>query len=340
MSNHKKITNLESLLEHQLISKDQIVPLKAVTEQLSVSITPQMLELIEEGHAYPIFKQFVPDVQELKITPQELEDPIGDKAFSPIKGIVHRYPDRCLLKPVHVCAVYCRFCFRRDVIGSKTKGLSKSDLAKAYAYIAEHPDIWEVILTGGDPLILKPKGIQNIIASLDAIPHIEVLRIHTRIPIVDSQRITDEMLNALKSKKTLYIALHANHPSEFTEEAIKACHRLSEAGIPLLSQTVLLKGINDNVETLGQLMRTFVKNKIKPYYLHHGDLVKGTSHFRTSLHEGQALMKALRGRYSGLCQPTYVLDIPGGYGKVPVGHSYFVNNTIEDHEGQYHEYPQ
>lgn len=339
MKNNKKITTLEALSEQGLISADQIKTLESVAQQFSISITPHMLELIQqEDETHPISKQFLPDIQELTIAPEELDDPIGDKAFSPVNGIVHRYADRCLLKPLHACAVNCRFCFRREMIG-KMPGLSKTDLEKAYAYIAEHPNIWEVILTGGDPLILKPKALSSIISALNIIPHVEVIRIHTRIPVVDPERITLEMVKALKSKKALYVALHANHPSEFTETAIEACSRLIDAGIPMLSQTVLLKGINDSPDTLGKLMRTFVKNRIKPYYLHHGDLVRGTSHFRTTLQEGQALMKALRGHYSGLCQPTYVLDIPGGYGKVPVGHSYWVNNTIEDYDGQYHKYP-
>lgn len=337
---NKKITTVHGLSEQQLIRPEEIEALESVAQAFSVSITPQILELIEqEGPSHPISKQFLPDTQELMITAAELADPIGDKAFSPVKGIVHRYPDRCLLKPVNVCPIYCRFCFRRDTLGSKSDAMSATDLAEAYAYIAAHPNIWEVILTGGDPLILKPHVLLKIIAELNDIPHVEVIRIHTRVPVVDSVRITDEMVKALGSKKALYVVLHANHPDELSDTAIEACNRLINAGIPMLSQTVLLKGINDNVDTLGKLMRTFVKNRIKPYYLHHGDLVRGTSHFRTTLQEGQGLMKALRGRYSGLCQPTYVLDIPGGYGKVPIGHAYCVENKIEDYEGQYHQYP-
>jgi lysine 2,3-aminomutase len=339
MGNNKKIT-LKDLYHAGLISVEQLKTLEPVNKQFALSITPQMWELIlKEGPEHPIAKQFIPNIQELTISPEELPDPIGDEAFSPVKGIVRRYPDRCLLKPVLVCPVYCRFCFRREKLGANAKSLTPAELKKAYQYIAQDPELWEVIITGGDPLILKPNKLQEIISALSAIPHVEVIRIHTRIPVVDSNRITEEMLQALKTEKALYIALHADHPSEFTELAIAACKRIINAGIPMISQTVLLKGINDNIETLSTLMRTFVKNKIKPYYLHHGDLVRGTSHFRTSLSEGQALMKAL-GRYSGLCKPTYVLEIPGGYGKVPVGHSYCIANKIEDYEGQYHEYPQ
>lgn len=338
MDNKKKIT-LNDLYHAGLISKEQLKALAPVNKQFALSVTPQMWELIlKEGLDHPIAKQFIPNIQELNISPEELPDPIGDDAFSPVKGIVRRYPDRCLLKPVLVCAVYCRFCFRREKLGANGKSLTPAELKKAYQYIAQHPELWEVIITGGDPLILKPNKLQKIISALSAIPHVEVIRIHTRIPIVDSKRITEEMLKALKTEKALYIALHADHPSEFTEIAIAACKRIINAGIPMISQTVLLKGVNDNVKTLSTLMRTFVKNRIKPYYLHHGDLVRGTSHFRTTLSEGQALMKAL-GAYSGLCKPTYVLEIPGGYGKVPVGHSYCIANKIEDYEGKFHEYP-
>ncbi len=339
MENNKKIT-LNDLYHAGLISKEQQKVLETVNKEFAFSITPEMWELIlKEGPEHPIAKQFIPDIQELNISPEELPDPIGDDAFSPLKGIVRRYPDRCLLKPVLVCPVYCRFCFRREKLGVNGKSLTPTELKTAYQYIAEDPKLWEVIITGGDPLILKPTQLKKIIAELSKIPHVEVIRIHTRIPIVDSKRITEEMLAALTTEKALYIALHANHPDEFTESAISACKRIIHAGIPMISQTVLLKGVNDNIETLSTLMRTFVKNKIKPYYLHHGDLVRGTAHFRTSLSEGQALIKALRGRYSGLCQPTYVLDIPGGYGKVPVGHSYCIANKIEDYEGKFHEYP-
>lgn len=340
MKKNKKITTVQGLSEQGLIHTEEMQALEAVAQAFSVSITPQILELIkEEGPTRPISKQFLPDIQELVTTSEELHDPIGDEAFSPVKGIVHRNSDRCLLKPVNVCPIYCRFCFRRETLGSKDKAMSDTDLAKAYAYIEANPNIWEVILTGGDPLILKPHTLLKMITTLNAIPHVEVIRIHTRIPVVDSERITEEMVQALQSEKALYVVLHANHPDELTDTAIRACRRLINAGIPMLSQSVLLKGINDEVETLGKLMRAFVKNRIKPYYLHHGDLVHGTSHFRTTIQEGQQLMKALRRQYSGLCQPTYVLDIPGGYGKVPIGHPYCVENKIEDYEGKYHSYP-
>lgn len=203
------------------------------------------------------------------------------------------------------------------------QSLSPAALDAAMAYIAADRDIFEVILTGGDPFILSPRRIADITARLAAIPHVQVLRWHTRIPLVSPARITEDLIAALKADgKAVYVALHANHPREFTYQGRGAIARLVKAGIPLVSQTVLLKGVNDDIETMAELMRTFLANRVKPYYLHHADLAPGTSHFRTTIAEGQELMRALRGRLSGLAQPTYVLDIPGGVAKVPVGPSY------------------
>lgn len=327
------------------VSADQVPLLEKVADTFSMSITPEMQTLIGQDLEGPIAKQFIPSVKELVTLQVEQQDPIGDQSHSPLKGIVHRYPDRCLLMPVQVCPVYCRFCFRREKVSQLGGTLTSAELNQAYAYIQSHKEIWEVIFSGGDPLILKPKALQSIFTSLDPISHVEVLRIHTRIPVVDSKKINQEMMNALKNtSKTLYIILHVNHPKEFTEDAIEAIAKLADAGIPLLSQTVLLKDINDNIDTLSELMRLFVKHRIKPYYLHHGDLAKGTAHFRTSIKHGQALMHALRGRFSGLCQPTYVLDIPGGYGKVPIHDCYWTMSPqsdefiISDYKGKKHIY--
>ncbi len=340
----KNITTLNELLELNLINPADLPDLKKVADTFSISITDEVHQLIDKNNLNndPIAKQFIPTTQELTIAKEEISDPVGDNKHKTVKGIVHRYPDRCLLTPVHVCPIYCRFCFRREKVGNGEETLTPEELKEAIHYIKNHQEIWEVILTGGDPLILKPSMLKKILHELTQIPHVAVIRIHTRIPIVESRRINAEMLAALKTNKALYIAIHANHPKEFTENAINACNQLTAAGIPLLSQTVLLKGINDNIETLSTLMRTFVQHRIKPYYLHHGDLVKGTSHFRTDIAQGLQLMRELHGRFSGLCQPTYVIDIPGGYGKVPVGHAYLAEHQhgyiIEDYLGRKHAY--
>jgi lysine 2,3-aminomutase len=229
-----------------------------------------------------------------------------------------------LLKLVHVCAVYCRFCFRREMVGpGGENALSDAAYAAALNYIRAHREIWEVILTGGDPLMLSPRRLAQVMQDLARLDHVKIIRIHTRIPVADPSRISDELVSALKIEgATVWVALHANHARELTEGARGAIARLVDAGIPMVSQSVLLRGVNDNVDALEGLMRAFVECRVKPYYLHHGDLAPGTAHLRTTLGEGQALMTALRGRVSGLCQPVYVLDIPGGAGKSPVGPSY------------------
>jgi len=310
-----------------------------VAQRYAVAITPAMSELIETPDD-PIARQFVPDIAELTTTGDENADPIGDRAHSPVKGIVHRYPDRVLLKPTHTCAVYCRFCFRREMVGPGSESLDAAELAAALDYIRSRPEIWEVILTGGDPLVLSPRRLAKIVAALNDIPHLGVIRIHTRVPVADPQRISEELVSALKSDKAVYVVLHANHPRELTEAALAACRRIIDAGIPMLSQSVLLKGVNDDAATLETLFRSFVRHRIKPYYLHHADKAPGTSHFRTTIAEGQALMRELRGRVSGLCQPEYVLDIPGGHGKVPVGPAYLDGETVSDWRGIGHAYAQ
>jgi lysine 2,3-aminomutase len=342
---NKTIKTTDELLKSGLIGSEQKKSVEAVSRKYATSITHQMHTLINKSDPNdPIALQFVPHANELKTTPNELTDPIGDANYSPVKGIVHRYKDRCLLKPVHVCPVYCRFCFRREQVGPGSEAMSREDLEKAYEYIASQKDIWEVILTGGDPFIMKPKFLLKIINRLVDIENVEIIRIHTRIPVTDPERITQEMVDVLKVKKPVYVVLHSNHSNEFNDSSEIACARLVDSGIPMLSQSVLLKGVNDNIETLSALMRTFIRNRIKPYYLHHGDYAFGTSHFRTSISDGQRILRELRGDYSGICQPSYILDIPGGRGKVPIGPNYLrkKENTedymVEDPYGNFHEY--
>jgi len=259
---------------------------------------------------------------------------------------VRRYPDRALLMPTTRCASYCRFCFRRETVGRGEAGLlPKAELEAAFAYLASEKDIWEVILTGGDPLILSPRRLSAIMVRLAEIPHIRIVRVHTRTPAVAPERITPALIRALKSGgQTVYVALHANHPRELTPEVRGACARLIDAGLPMLSQTVLLRHVNDDPETLASLMRAFVEMRIRPYYLHHGDLAPGTAHLRTDLADSQALARGLRGRLSGLCQPTLILDIPGGHGKVPAAPAYVRAASdgafeVEDPQGCVHAYP-
>ena len=334
------LRTLPALARAGLIEAERLPALERVAAQYAVAITPAMAQLMDEPG---VARQFLPDVAELEILPGEDADPVGDNSHMPVDGIVHRYPDRVLLKVTHTCAVYCRFCFRREMVGptGEVPALSPRALDAAIAYIAGHPEIWEVILTGGDPLVLSPRRLADILGRLGKIEHVKVLRIHTRVPAVDPAAVTQDLVSALKVPgKAVYVALHANHASELTPAARAACARLVDAGIPMVGQTVLLKGVNDDPAVLEALLRAMVETRIKPYYLHHGDLARGTSHLRTTLAEGQAIMRQLRGRLSGLAQPTYVLDIPGGHGKVPVGPDYLANDgQVEDPDGTLHPYP-
>ena len=336
------------LAEAGLIAASSVDALARVADRYAVAITPALAGLIHPGDANdPIARQFVPSAAELDHRPEELADPIGDSAHSPVPGIVHRYTDRVLLTLLYVCPVYCRFCFRRERVGpGQDAVLSPDQVEGALRYIAEHPAIWEVILTGGDPLALSPRRIEAVMRRLGAIEHVRVVRFHTRVPVADPVAVTPDLVEALRSSgKTTYVALHSNHPRELTEAARAACARILDAGLPMLSQTVLLKGVNDDPDVLAALMRAFVELRIRPYYLHHADLAPGTSQFRVGLEEGQLIVRALRGRLSGLCQPTYVLDIPGGFGKVPVGPGYVSQpdatgaRRVEDPWGATHLYP-
>jgi lysine 2,3-aminomutase len=343
------------IIEGGLAPASALADLEKVAARYAIAVTPDIAALIDSDDPDdPIARQFIPDVAELVELSGENADPIGDDAHSPVPGIVHRYPDRVLFKLVHVCAVYCRFCFRREMVGpGKATALSDAAYACALDYIRTHREIWEVILTGGDPLMLSPRRLAEIMADLAAIDHVKIIRIHSRVPIADPSRIGSEMVAALRVEgATTWIAVHANHPRELTGNARAACARLADAGIPLVSQSVLLRGVNDDAATLAALMRAFVECRIKPYYLHHGDLAPGTAHLRTTIEQGQQLVRGLRGRVSGLCQPDYVLDIPGGHGKAPIGPNYLshansrgseldqeAHYRIVDYCGDVHRYP-
>ena len=343
------------LVERGLAPAEALADLERVAARYAIAVTPDIAGLIDRDDPDdPIARQFIPNALELVSASGENADPIGDDANSPVAGIVHRYPDRVLLKLVHVCAVYCRFCFRREMVGpGKATALPEAAYRGALDYIREHKEVWEVILTGGDPLMLSARRLAEIMADLSAIDHVKIIRIHTRVPVAAPARIDADMANALRVEgATTWVAVHANHPRELTDGVRAACARLVDAGIPLVSQSVLLRGVNDDAATLEALMRAFVECRIKPYYLHHGDLAPGTAHLRTTIAEGQELVRTLRGRVSGLCQPDYVLDIPGGHGKAPVGPNYLSHASsgagelfsethyrIVDYCGDVHLYP-
>lgn len=349
----------EDLAAAGLIPPDRAGEADRVRAVFDVAIPPSYLDAIAEaGPADPVWRTAVPSVEELVVRPGELADPIGDEAHTPVRGVTHRYADRALLKPTYACAVYCRFCFRRYAVGKGEETLRRSELDEALAYIERTPELWEVILTGGDPLVLSDGRLAEILDRLRAIEHVRVLRVHTRVPVVLPARITDELAALLAGpkprsraegrRKPVWVVIHANHARELTPAAEEAIERLADRGIPLLNQSVLLAGVNDTPEAQEALLRRLVELRVKPYYLHHADLARGTGHFRTSLEHGQELVRSLRGRVSGLCQPTYVVDLPGGHGKVPaaagavhreVGPEGDETVWIEAPDGRRHRYP-
>jgi lysine 2,3-aminomutase len=340
----RTLRSARALMDAGLLPPENLDDAARVGREFSIAVSPEMADRIEPGRPDdPVARQFVPDGRELQLLEEERPDPIGDVPYMPIKGITHRYPDRLLLIANHHCAVYCRFCFRREKVGPGEEYLSREELDAALDYIRAHPDLREVILTGGDPLMLSPKRISYVIDQLAALGNLDVIRFHTRIPIVAPERITQELLDVLDIEKIVCIVVHANSAAEFGDAARVAVKRLRKAGMMLVSHSVLLKGINDTPETLADLLREFVRNGIKPYYIHHCDLAEGISHFRTTFDEGQELMRAIRGRVSGLAQPTYVLHIPDGHGKVPIGPNYLEREgnswIVTDYLGNRHRYP-
>lgn len=325
---------------------DEPAVVDQVGEKYAVAMTSHLARLIDiDDPDDPIALQFVPDRRELETAPDERRDPIGDDAHSPVPGIVHRYPDRVLLLPSLICPVYCRFCFRREKVGASGSGtdgavLSPDQLENALTYIAEHPAVREVILSGGDPLGMSDRRLAHILDRIENMDHVDTIRIHSRVPIAVPGRITPDLIAILSRATPVWLSVHCNHVREISPETETALAALSQAGIPLLSQTVLLRGINDTVEAMADLLRALIRCRVKPYYLHHADMAPGTFHFRTSIAEGKALMRGLRGRIPGFAIPSYVLDIPGGFGKAPLGPDDMDGDAgeVTDWRGQSHPY--
>lgn len=327
------LRRVEDLVAAGLVAPEAADGIARVVDRFALTITSDMAALIDPADpADPIAAQFVPSPEELDVRPDETTDPIGDAPHEVAPGVTHRYRDRLLLKPTHLCRIYCRFCFRRDRVGHGEANLSDADLDAAMAYVAARPEIFEVILTGGDPLVLSDRRIAAILDRLEAIPHVEVVRLHSRVPVVDPERVTAATAAMLRRRFATWMVIHVDHPRELTEAAAAAIARLVDAGVPVLSQTTLLAGVNAEAATLEALFRRLVALRVKPYYLHHLDRAEGTARFRTTVEEGRALMRALRGRLTGIAQPSWVLDIPGGHGKVPLGPDW-VEKTGEGADG-------
>ncbi len=313
----RTLRSAEDLLAAGLLTPAAAEAAARVAERYAIAVTPAVAALIERPDD-EIGLQYIPDAAELVTAPHEVEDPTADAPFTPIKGVVHRYPDRALLKPLLACPVYCRFCFRREVVGPDGGLLTEAELEAAIAWLAATPAIREVILTGGDPLMLSPRRLGWLVERLSAIPHLELLRVHTRVPVADPARVSAALVAALATEKAMYLCVHANSAREFTAEAGAALARLNRAGVVLLGQSVLLRGVNDSAEALEALFRTMLRHRVKPYYLHQLDPAPGTARFRVEEAEGLRLVAGLRGRLSGLAQPVYVRETAGGGGKVPV----------------------
>ena len=324
----RTLRKVSQLVQAGLVPPDHRPALEQVAERYHISVPENLAALMVPGDPHdPLHRQFVPSAAELSGRAGELPDPIGDDCKSPVAGLVHRYPDRVLLKPILVCPVYCRFCFRRASVGDAGATLGPDQVAAAMAYIAAHGQIREVILTGGDPLMLPPAALAQLCRDLCAIPHVQVIRWHSRVPIAAPQRITAELAAVLAQPfdhgKAVWLSLHSNHARELAPAAQQAIHHLRRAGIALVAQTVLLRGVNDDADTLETLFRALIRLGVKPYYLHHPDLAPGTGHFRLDIGRGQDIVRQLRGRLTGIAQPTYVLDIPGGAGKSPLTPGYW-----------------
>ncbi len=288
----------------------------SVAAQYPVRVSQYYAGLIQHpGDA--IWKQCMPDIRELEDDLQ-CPDPLDETSLSPVPGLIHRYPDRVVLLVSNRCPVYCRFCMRKRHVGSGDSPIGEAELNLAFKYISDNPSIHDVILSGGDPLMLDNFSLQSILRGLRAIKHVSIIRIGTRIPVTLPERITPELCEILKSFHPLYVNTHFNHPSEITEDSSRACSMLADAGIQLGNQTVLLRGVNDDAEIMRSLMTGLLGIRVRPYYLHQMDLVRGTSHFRTSVVKGLEIIRSLRGHLSGLAVPHYVIDLPGGKGKVAI----------------------
>lgn len=320
-----RLSTLEELAQIIRLTPDEVAAL-STPAHLRVGITPYFASLMDPTDpACPIRRQVIPIVRELAPCEAEMADPLAEEAHSPVPGLVHRYPDRVLMLVTTQCASYCRYCTRSRIVGDPDAQFSRADYERQLAYIAATPRVRDVLLSGGDPLILPQHVLEMLLNRLRAIPHVEIIRIGTRVPVFLPQRITPDLVAMLRKYHPLWMNIHFNHPKEITPEVERALAMLADAGIPLGSQTVLLAGINDCPNIMLALVRKLVKNRVRPYYLYQCDLVHGAAHFRTPVAKGIEIMEALRGHTSGFAIPAYVIDMPGGGGKVPILPNYLLS---------------
>ncbi|MBF0117855.1 MAG: KamA family radical SAM protein [Desulfobacterales bacterium] len=335
-----------SQLKHFLsLSEQEENAINFLNAKLPIGITPYYMSLIDHvNSSQPLRRTVIPTIDEFFKMPGESDDPLSEEAQSPVPGLVHRYPDRVLLLVLDFCSTYCRYCTRSRVVGHGALHATRSRLEQAFEYIRRTPTIRDVLISGGDPLTLNDDRLNWVLTNLRSIPHVEIIRIGTKIPAVLPQRVTPQLVRMLKRHHPLFMSLHFTHPEECTEESYKACERLSDGGIPLGSQTVLLKGINDNVETMKELMHNMLMMRVRPYYLYQCDPISGSHHFRTSVEKGLEIIQGLRGFTSGYAIPTYVIDAPGGGGKIPLMPDYVMSHKnqeviLKNYENKIFSYP-
>jgi lysine 2,3-aminomutase len=337
-----RLTTIEEIAEKLPFPAEEWEARREVMRDFRAGITPYYLSLIDPTDPNdPLFRQVVPTVEEHTFRNVGDEDPLGEEAYSPVPGITHRYPDRCLMVISNSCAIYCRYCTRKRIMFEDA--IPDLHLDRMVDYIARTPQIRDVVVSGGDPLTYSTDKLERILSKLRAIPHLEIIRIGSRVPVAIPMRVTDELCRMLEKYHPLWINVHYNHPNELTPDAAKACDRLIRAGIPLNNQAVLLKGVNDNLETVKALCHGLMRMRVRPYYLYQCDPIRGGEHFRTSISKGIEIMEGLRGHTSGLAIPTYVIDAPGGGGKIPVAPQYLLyyeggRAILRNFQGKIYEY--
>lgn len=340
-----RITDVEKLSNTIDLSEQDKSDISKCLERFRMAITPYYASLINTSEKNdPIRLQAVPSIEETYFCENDLTDPLNEEADSPIPHIVHRYPDRVLFLVTYICSMYCRHCTRRRIVGEEDKIINEKELNLAFNYIRSHGEIRDVLISGGDPLVMDTRRLEYIISRLRDIPHVDIIRIGTRVPVVMPMRITTELLDMLKKYQPIWINTHFNHPREITPDAERACAAIVDAGIPLGNQSVLLKGINDNTETMKELLLKLVHMRVRPYYLYQCDLSQGISHFRTDVDTGIDIMHKLTGNISGYAVPKYVIDAPKGGGKIPVNYDYVISKNdseiiMENYIGDIYRYP-
>ncbi|MEA3186833.1 MAG: lysine 2,3-aminomutase [Chthoniobacter sp.] len=341
-----RVTSLAQLEKHLVLSQEERAGVLLSGQKLSLAVTPHFFNLIErENPDCPIRRQVIPRIEETWTSPYEMADPCGEDSHMPVPGLVHRYPDRVLFLVTDRCASYCRYCTRSRVVSGAGEQELHTDFEQAFRYLEKHTEVRDVLLSGGDALLFSDDKLEAILKRLRAIEHIEFLRIGSRVPIFLPQRITPELCAMLQKYHPLWMSVHANHPRELTTEVKQALERLANAGIPLGNQSVLLRGVNDDPETMRDLVQKLLRCRVRPYYLYQLDLITGSSHLKVPVSKGIEIIESLRGHTTGYAIPQYVIDAPGGGGKVPINPGYTLFHdeekvVIRNYEGKVFEYPE